>query len=138
MVDADGIPVVRRRVRVRLALAQAQCCVASPEVLDRLAALAFDPPGAPPAERLEQREVEGETALEVGDDEVDVVEPPHSASFPDRARRAGPLGSRAPRGGGRPGARGGLAARAALACGRAFDRTLPVLARGSPAGLRGA
>src|SRR5579862_2092117 len=72
VVEADGVAV--DLVAARLRLAQADRRLAAAQVPDRLAALALDLADPVPAERPEQLAVEGQAALDRGDDEVDVVD----------------------------------------------------------------
>jgi hypothetical protein len=57
-----------------LRITQADHGAAARDVVDRLSTLADDLADAPVPERLEQLAVEGEAALERGDDEVEVVD----------------------------------------------------------------
>jgi hypothetical protein len=79
----DAVAVVRDAVRVRLAFAQPDRTLAADvvEVHDALAALADDGALADIAERLQQPAVEREAALEVGDDEVEVVDTRHGRAI---------------------------------------------------------
>src|SRR5207249_890933 len=62
-----------RLLALRLGLAEADRAARAPEVPDRLAALAFHLADAVPAERAEEVPIEGQAALDRGDDEIDVV-----------------------------------------------------------------
>src|SRR5437667_7416073 len=73
MVQADAVAVVRA-VGFRLRLAQADRAARSPEVPDRLAALALHLARAVPAERAEPLAVEGQAALDRRNDQIDVVD----------------------------------------------------------------
>src|SRR5262245_6353788 len=78
VVDADRVTVVRDRVSVGLALAQAHLRVAGAADVDHaLPALAGDLARLREAERGEELGVEGEAALQAGDDEVEMVDAGH-------------------------------------------------------------
>src|SRR6266508_3849272 len=71
VMQSDPVAVVRLRIRQRLA--QADGGPRAGDVPDRLAALTFDLGDRVEAERAEQLRVEGQTALDRGDDEVEVM-----------------------------------------------------------------
>ena len=72
MMQSDAIAVVRRRIGV--GLAQADRLTGPAQVPDRLAALALDLADTGESERSEQLGVEGQAALDRGDDQVDVMD----------------------------------------------------------------
>jgi hypothetical protein len=73
VMEADPVAIVLLVAR-RGRLAQAERAARAIEVVDRLAALAFDLARAVPAERAEQLAVERQAALDRGDDNVDVMQ----------------------------------------------------------------
>jgi hypothetical protein len=73
VVEADAVAVDRSAV-FRRRLAQAERAPRTCQVVDRLAALALDLAQPVPAERPQQLAVEGQAALDRGDDDVEMVD----------------------------------------------------------------
>jgi hypothetical protein len=73
VVEADAVAVDLAAVS-RRRLAQAERAARAREVVDGLAALALDLAQALPPERPQQPAVEGQAALDRGDDDVEVVD----------------------------------------------------------------
>jgi hypothetical protein len=71
VVEADPVAVV---VALGLSRTQPDLAARAGEVPDRLAPLTFDLADPVEAERAEQVAVEGQAALDRGDDEIDVVD----------------------------------------------------------------
>src|SRR5439155_3795835 len=88
VVEAQLVAVVLAARRLRR-LAQADGPARPAEVVDRLAALALDLADPVEAERAEQLAVEGQAALDRGDDEVDVADLARAHGWTFRLRRAG-------------------------------------------------
>jgi hypothetical protein len=73
VVQADAVAVLLALARGRR-LAQAERAARAAEVVDRLAALALDLGRPVPPQRAEQLAVEGQAALDRGNDDVDVMQ----------------------------------------------------------------
>lgn len=73
-METDPVAIDGQAGRRRGSLAETDGRAGPVEIVDRLATLARRLGDTVPAERPEQRPVERERALEVGDDEIDVME----------------------------------------------------------------
>ena len=75
VMDTHGITIVGDRMRIRLFLAEAEPGVRGLQVPDRLATLALELEHAAPAETAKKRGVESLAPINIGDNEIQVVNP---------------------------------------------------------------